>query len=48
MDAFGKEYHLWMLAESVFYQVLDAIYDGRRVFKNNISFKTDTEKVLML
>ena len=32
MDAFGKEYHLWMLGESfsyrsVFYQVLDTVSD---------------------
>ena len=31
MDTFGKEYHLWMLAESVsqsvFYKVLNAVSD---------------------
>ena len=38
MHAFGKEYHSWMLAESVsqsvFYQVLNAVSDD--VFKENV------------
>ena len=39
MDAFGKEYHLWMLGESfsyrsVFYQVLDAVSD--EMFKRKL------------
>ena len=38
MDAFGKEYHSWILAESVSqpvsYQILNAASDG--VFEENV------------
>ena len=28
MNSYGKEYHLFILAKSVFYQVLNAVSDG--------------------